>query len=237
MNHADTVVLNIDDPLLAAKAKRGRNLKFLTYALDHKADLRARRVGAVKGCCLRFDVRGKSVELNSLGRNNAYNALAALACGGLLKVPISKMIQALKTFRFPPGRQEISRLGRGWLINDSYNANPVSMAASIEALSALSVKGKKILVAGDMLELGPKAALYHRAIGKTAARQGVDVIITVGALARHMGNHFSRGRFFSYDNIVPAQKKLKEIFCDGDAVLVKGSRRMNMETVVEYLKS
>ncbi len=236
MPQGATVILNADDPLLAQKADRGKKFNIVTYGINKKARFQARDIQVVKGRHLQLKLAGKTIELRSCGRNNAYNAAAAFACGNLLHVPAQEAAGALSAFRFPKGRQEMVRLGKGWLVDDSYNANPVSMAGAIEALSALSVKGKKILVAADMLELGPRAAEYHHNAGKIAAQAGIDVVITVGKLARHIGKGAGKGpRVFSYNDAAPAQEKLKEIYTDGDAVLIKGSRRMKMEEIVRSL--
>jgi len=233
------VVINADDPLLAAHCAREKKLNVITYAVGAKARFQAKDIGVVRGCRLRLVLEGKTIELRSCGRNNAYNALAAFACGRLLGVVPRAAAKALSAFCFPKGRQEFIRLGKGWLIDDSYNANPVSMAGAIETLSVLKGQGKKILVAADMLELGTKSAAYHRSAGKMAARSGVDVIITVGRLSRNMARGAVAARpdmpVFSYDDVHGAWTKLREILANGDAVLVKGSRRMKMEEIVRSL--
>ncbi|MBI3314422.1 MAG: UDP-N-acetylmuramoyl-tripeptide--D-alanyl-D-alanine ligase [Candidatus Omnitrophica bacterium] len=233
------VVLNTDDPLLAKVAAREKKLNVITYAIHSKARFQAKDIGVVRGCRLRLILEGKTIELRSCGRNNAYNALAAFACGRLLGVAPHAAVKALSAFCFPKGRQEFIRLGKGWLINDSYNANPVSMDSAIETLSVLKGRGKKILVAADMLELGTKSAAYHRSAGKRTAQAGIDILITVGPLARNIARGAVAARpdmtVFSYDDAHDARAKLKEIWADGDAVLVKGSRRMKMETIVGSL--
>jgi len=233
------VVINADDPLLAAHCAREKKLNVITYAVGAKARFQAKDIGVVRGCRLRLVLEGKTIELRSCGRNNAYNALAAFACGRLLGVVPRAAAKALSAFCFPKGRQEFIRWGRGWLIDDSYNANPVSMACAIETLSVLRTPGKKILVAADMLELGTKSAAYHRNAGKMAARLGVDVIITVGPLSRNIARGAVAVRpdmpVFSYNDACGARTKLREIRANGDAVLVKGSRRMKMEEIVRSL--
>ncbi|MBI4309092.1 MAG: UDP-N-acetylmuramoyl-tripeptide--D-alanyl-D-alanine ligase [Candidatus Omnitrophica bacterium] len=168
------------------------------------------------------------------------NAMAAFACGRLFKVPAKDIAMALSAFRCPPGRGELVRLGKGWIINDSYNANPVSMRFAARTLDALKTKGKKIFVCADMLELGPKAKALHAAVGKYIAGFPIDYLITAGSLARLIAQGArkanGRMRIFDFDNAQAAQSKLTEILTNGDAVLVKGSRRMGMERVVESLK-
>ena len=239
MPRTGKIVLNADDPLLAVYCAREKRLHVITYAVGGKARFQAKDISVVRGCRLRLILEGKTIELRSCGRNNAYNALAAFACGRLLGVAARAAAKALSAFRFPKGRQEFIRLGKGWLIDDSYNANPVSMAGAIETLSALKGQGKKILVAADMLELGTRSAAYHRNAGKRTAQAGIDVLITVGPLARNIARGALAVRpdmpVFSYDDVQDAGTKLRKVLADGDAVLVKGSRRMKMEGVVRSL--
>ena len=109
--------------------------------------------------------------------------LRPYSCGVFFKVPFKDIVQALKSFEFPQGRGQIVRLGKGWLINDTYNANPVSMRSALQTLQAIETRGKRIFVAADMLELGKSSKALHQAMGAASPRAGVDVLITVGHLA------------------------------------------------------
>ncbi len=234
-----TVIINADDPLLAKQTAKAKNLKIISYGLHHQAKLKASAVRVKDGHYLEFIAAGQRITLNSCGVNNAYNALVAYACGVLFKVSSLDIAKALKRFEFPQGRGQIVRLGSGWLINDVYNANPVSMRSALQTLSALTVSGKKIVVAADMLELGDQAKNLHEAIGRLIAGSSVDVLITVGKLARHM-TLAARGKnkamiVVACADVEAAQRKLAQHFKNGDALLVKGSRRMKMEQVVEFL--
>ena len=234
------VILNADDPLLAGQARRARKgLKVTTYGIDHQAKVMAKNITLKGGRCLQFTWGGKTIKLNSCGINNVYNSLAAAACGSLFRVPAAAIASALGRFEFPQGRGQILRLGRGWLVDDAYNANPVSMRGALQTLDALEVAGKKIFVAADMLELGGRARSLHRAIGEAAAASSTDVLITVGGLARFMADEARRCnkdiRVFACKDVEGAQQHLARILNNGDAVLVKGSRRMKMEQVVDFL--
>jgi len=193
----------------------------------------------ISGRYLNFQVKGKTFELNSCGLNNIYNALAALSCGAFFKVPFQDIVQALKKFEFPQGRGQILRLGNGWLINDTYNANPVSMRSALQTLQALETKSQRILVAADMLELGEKSRALHQAIGESIGHAKVDVLITVGNLAKLMvprlQDRKQNMQVFACRDVESAQKYLAKVFQNGDAVLIKGSRRMRMEQVAEFL--
>ena len=231
--------VNADDPLLSAQSKKIKDPQLITYGIDRTARWQARDIEVIDGCRLCFNTGGKRIEIRSCGVNNVYNALSAYACGILFKVPSASMARALKRFEFPKGRGQIMRLGTGWLINDTYNANPVSMQSAIQTLDVIAVTGKKIFVAADMLELGEKARALHTSVGAAIARSSVDVLITVGKLARLMAVEARRRnkkmRVFACADVEAAQKQLAGVLSNGDAVLIKGSRRMKMEQVSEFL--
>jgi len=213
--------------------------KTITYGIKSKARWRASDIHIHSGRYLNFQVGGGIVELNSCGVNNVYNALAAFSCGVLFKVPVKGIVQALKSFEFPQGRGQIVRLGQGWLINDTYNANPVSMRSALQTLQSIETRSKRIFVAADMLELGNRSRALHQAMGHVIGATGVDVLITVGQLARLMAADLKHRRkkmqVFACRDVESAQKCLAKVFYNGDAVLIKGSRRMRMEQVAEFL--
>ncbi len=234
------VIINADDVLLSKKAAPSkRKYKVITYGIYKSATLQANTIIVHGATSMTFAVSGKSIELHSCGINNVYNSLAAYACGITFGVKPVDIVAALGAFEFPQGRGQILKLGRGWLLNDAYNANPVSMRSALQTLEAMSVSGKKIVVAADMLELGKQSATLHASIGALMARLHVDVLITVGALARHIGVEARRKNkrmtVVACKDVEGAKMHLAKLFENGDALLVKGSRRMKMENVVEFL--
>ena len=249
MGPRDTVVLNADDPLLSAQIHQRHPFKIITYGTKPPARWQASQVRVHAGRYLRFMVDGphaghsqllgKVVELNSCGVNNVYNAMAAFVCGVFFKVPVADIVRALKTFEFPKGRGQIVRLGKGWLVNDTYNANPVSMRLALQTLQTIETQGQRIFVAANMLELGSRSQALHRQLGTIIAAGNMDVLITVGHLARLMAKQVQRRnkkiRVFPCKDVESAQKYLTKVFHNGDAVLIKGSRRMRMEQVAEFL--
>ncbi len=252
MGAKDTVIINADDALLSQQTRKKNLFKIMTYGIKAKADWKASDTNIVSGRYLNFQVDGphgrhtrhsqlfgKIVELNSCGVNNVYNALAAVCCGVFFKVPPHDIVQALKSFELPQGRGQIVRLGRGWLINDTYNANPVSMRSALQTLQAIETRLKRIFVAADMLELGSQSRVLHQAMGRAIGAAGVDVLITVGPLAGLMAANLKRRdkkmQVFACRDVESAQKCLAKVFHNGDAVLIKGSRRMRMEQVAEFL--
>jgi len=239
LKQKDTVILNADDPRLMKQTDQKNKFKVLTYGIKSKAKWQASNIQIVSGRHLQFQVGPQLLELNSCGVNNVYNAMAAFACGVFYKVPIKAIASALKVFEFPNGRGQILRLGKGWMINDSYNANPVSMRSALQTLQAIETSGKRILVVADMLELGSQSKSLHEAMGKSITGAGVDVLITLGTLAKSMGpsarRHSKEIQVFPCVTLESAQKYLAKVFVNGDAVLIKGSRRMRMEQVAEFL--
>jgi len=161
---------------------------------------------------------------------NLDNALAAIAAGVALRLPLDGMAQRAPGIVFSRLRGEIVELpGDAILINDSYNANPISMRAALDHLASLPAGGRRVAVLGEMRELGPEAAAYHREIGEHARRRGVELLIGVGEL----------GREYNPDAEVPdaeaAAAALAERLQPRDAILVKGSRAVGLELVAERL--
>ena len=239
MGDKGVVIINSDDVLLYRQIRKKNIFKVITYGIKTRADWKASDTNIVSGRNLNFRVGSKLIELNSCGINNVYNALAAVSCGVSLKVPIKDIVLALKLFEFPQGRGQIVRLGQGWLINDTYNANPVSMRSALQTLQAIEAKFKRIFVAADMLELGKSSRALHQAMGTAIAVTGVDILITVGRLAGLMAakakSRNKKMQVFACRDVESAQKCLAKVFHNGDAVLIKGSRRMRMEQVAEFL--
>jgi UDP-N-acetylmuramoyl-tripeptide--D-alanyl-D-alanine ligase len=121
----------------------------------------------------------------------------------------------------------------GLLINDAYNANPVSMRAALSYLAERAGSRRRVAILGDMAELGRTAPAYHREVGEAAAELGVDEVLAVGTLARGYLDAGVRGR--SVATVHDALRELDEVVRPGDAVLVKASRAMGLEAVAEAL--
>jgi UDP-N-acetylmuramoyl-tripeptide--D-alanyl-D-alanine ligase len=161
---------------------------------------------------------------------NLTNALAAIAAGIALGADPAEMSARAASIRFSSLRGERVELGNGVvLVNDCYNANPVSMRAALDHLGSLEVEGRRVAVLGEMAELGPDAAEYHRGIGAHARSAGVDVLVGVGEPARD----------YEPDQLVADPSEAAELLAPllgpGDVVLVKGSRAAGLELVAETL--
>jgi UDP-N-acetylmuramoyl-tripeptide--D-alanyl-D-alanine ligase len=162
--------------------------------------------------------------------HNLQNALAAIAIGAALDAPLGEMSQRAPGITFSRLRGELIELaGDVLLVNDCYNANPISMRAALEHLASLDAAGRHIAVLGEMLELGSSAESYHREIGAHARRLGVEPILGVGELGHH----------YAPDAWAPDAEsaiRLAEAMIEpGDTVLIKGSRGVGLELVTDEL--
>jgi UDP-N-acetylmuramoyl-tripeptide--D-alanyl-D-alanine ligase len=163
--------------------------------------------------------------------HNLMNTLAAVAAARAIGVTPSGRVDV----RFSGLRGERVLLGMGaTIINDCYNANPLSMRAALDDLAAHETAGRRIAVLGDMLELGPAEDEHHRDVGAYAAAAGVDVLVTVGPRAARMLDAFD-GEAYAVADAGEAAAMAGELIAAGDVVLVKGSRGVGLEVVAETL--
>jgi UDP-N-acetylmuramoyl-tripeptide--D-alanyl-D-alanine ligase len=179
--------------------------------------------------------RPLTIEFSFSGRHNATNALAALAAYNALGLPLGKAQRGARHVTLSRWRGEEAPLpGDGVLINDCYNANPLSMAAALEHLVERAGDRRKVAVLGDMAELGPGASSYHREVGAAASRAGVDVLLAVGPLAK---SYLDGARGVPVTRWAPTVEQgltaLRRLLQPGDCVLVKGSRAMGLEAIGE----
>ena len=174
---------------------------------------------------------GDDLELPFTSRHMRLNALAALAAARAVGVePRGRLEVELSELR----GQRIQLPGPVVVINDCYNANPMSMRAALDDL-AESASGRRLAVLGDMLELGPEQDRFHAELGAYANECGIDVLVTVGPLAALIGTHFE-GELRATDGAEAAAALVRELVAPGDTVLVKASRGVGLEVVAERLK-
>ncbi len=175
-----------------------------------------------------------TVKLQAPGAHNVYNALAAAAAATALGIGKETIAAGLASFQGVKGRlQKKSGLRHALLIDDTYNANPESVRAALAVLAAAS--GKKILVLGDMGELGKSAIDLHRTIGRDARDAGLDRLLTLGELSAYATEEFGTGarHFNDIDELLHVTE---DLLADDVTLLVKGSRFMRMERVVQQLE-
>lgn len=237
-----TAVLNADDEFLSKRIKVNKE-KTISFGIKNEAAFRADQLTTSDEGYLSFRVNGELfVDLKLLGEHNVYNALAAFAVGSLLGVDELNIKQSLERYTPSELRMELVRFGDIKVINDSYNANPVSMANALKTLKQMRGEGRKIAVLGDMLELGEKTLDYHFKLGRLVAESGIDLLLTVGKLSMAIGqgakeHGMNPEKIFTFDNNEEISSYLIQDLKPGDLVLIKGSRRMKLEEVVLSLKS
>lgn len=235
------VIYNADDRHLSKIVRCKRIKRFVGFGIKNKCDYQADRIHLKENFNLEFRInQKKKFTLKSPAIHNVYNALAAVSCGRLLKIGFSGCCDVIDQFTFPKGRQTLEKIGSRWLIDDTYNANPVSFRSAIETLKKLKIPGRKILVCGDMFELGRQAKRLHGLVGKMAADSDLDFVVTVGKNAKLVSDSVKRRdnhmQAYHCGSLASAFDRLKGYVQSGDAVLVKGSRGMHMEKMVEFLK-
>jgi UDP-N-acetylmuramoyl-tripeptide--D-alanyl-D-alanine ligase len=230
-----TVILNGDNPLVRAMAKKTR-AKIVFYGMAD-AEVTAKAItqtetGMSFDCC--WPEQSFRVNLATFGRHNIYNALAAIAVGRELGLTPAEICQGIASFVPDSMRLQVQTLGQYRVINDAYNASPLSMAASIDALQDIAA-GRKVAVLGDMLELGDFAVEAHRKIGEKLAAQRIDLVITVGNLSKNIAQAAIKAGLHAEacDNHEAARQMLKTFLRPGDTVLLKGSRGMKMEQLLD----
>jgi UDP-N-acetylmuramoyl-tripeptide--D-alanyl-D-alanine ligase len=238
-------VINADDPRVLSMAKQSK-ARVLTYGFGSDAIIRGRRFKSLgfKGSSFEVRLGGKTlkVRLELPGRYNAVNALAALAIGHHFNVPLASMARSLKNVRLPGGRMTQIRLKNGiHIIDDSYNANPESVREALSNLDYTNHKQRKIVVLGDMLELGKFSQRAHREIGRAAVEADADTLFAVGEWSGEIANGAKKAglnpaKILCFETAKQAGKKLREYVRRNDLILIKGSRGIHLEEVVHALK-
>jgi UDP-N-acetylmuramoyl-tripeptide--D-alanyl-D-alanine ligase len=247
MNGYGTAIVNNDDQYLASFALRWGGRK-ISFGLGDGADVTARNLEPSGEEGIRFDlvIGGASIPvfLAAPGRHNVKNAIAAAAVATVLGISIKEIAAGLASFHPISGRTEIRKLSNGaHLIIDTYNANPYSVAEALKTLQELQKTGSAIAILGDMLELGKEAEKWHREIGTVISKGTVDSLFLKGELITYLADGAIKGGF-PKESITFFEKPEEIVSClrdklkKGDWILLKGSRKMKMETVAtEIIKA
>lgn len=233
-------LVNADDPRVVSIGESWGG-KTITYGTREGAEVRAEGITFVPGRTRFRLAGGTAVELSLLGKGGVYGALAALAVAKELDLPLDEAVTAVASVPPTPMRMEWIDLGGVSLINDAYNANPASVTAAIEVLAQMPA-GRRIAVLGDMLELGEETGRWHRSVGEAVVRGQCDMLIAVGEASSHLvdGAHaagMDEARTFWSSGVEGAGDLLCELLREGDLVLVKGSRAMGMERLVDQVRA
>jgi len=236
-----TAVLNVDDPRVARMAARTA-ARTRSYGFGDVADVGAQDVASAGEAGMRFTLRTpagrRQVATPALGRHGVHNALAAAATGIAAGCDLDEIVTGLAAGWQAPHRDTIVRAGEVTILDDSYNASPGSVAAALDLLASLPAR-RRVAVLGEMLELGDGAEAGHRAIGSLAASVA-GLIVAVGPGAAPLADAAADGapdgtRVLRATDAAEALELLRPRLRGGDVVLVKGSRGIGLERVVDGL--
>ncbi|AJP60020.1 UDP-N-acetylmuramoyl-tripeptide--D-alanyl-D-alanine ligase [Pandoraea vervacti] len=222
--------------------QRTNQRRVLDFALDMRAAVSGRYDVATRVLRVASPAGEFSLTLPLLGEHNARNALAAIACALGAHVDIGSIVRALEAFSAVKGRLQVSTLSKGplagvTLIDDTYNANPDSVRAAIDVLA--QTPAPRVLVLGDMGEVGDNGPAFHREVGEYAAQRGIDRLLAMGEQTPASVAAFGDGgeHFSDVTNVAPLVAALNATLSAPATVLVKGSRFMRMERVLEQLRA
>ena len=238
-----TAVLNTDDPYFDYLAARAQ-CRVISFGLSEKADVRATQVysDARKGTTFGLTFPGKTrhtmVVIKVHGVHNVTNALAAAAVGYALNLPGAAIAQGLARFRPAAMRSQVVTHHGVQIVNDCYNANPASMKAALQLLAQWTPARERVAVLGDMLELGRETQQMHREVGQFVATLPISRLIVCGDLGREIAagaKQAGMSAIVEMPDVTSAADWLKKTVGKGDVVLVKASRGMKMEQIVQVL--
>jgi UDP-N-acetylmuramoyl-tripeptide--D-alanyl-D-alanine ligase len=232
--------LNCDDPYVS---QFGRDFqgKVIYYGRGACGDPRAEAVDVLGADGLRIQVRAgdqhATLQLRLPGAHNAANAMAALAVGLEAGIPLTEACAALERLRPEDKRGQVMKWHGATILNDAYNSNPEALKSMIATLAGMPAK-RRILVAGEMLELGAEAEALHAACGTAAAQAGIDLVLGVRGLARAIVEAAQNAgtEAVLLDSAEAAGVWLRENLRAGDAVLLKASRGVRLEKALDALR-
>jgi len=244
VNGDGLAVLNVDDPWFD-QLRLPTRAAVVTVGSQKFADIRASEIeinGAVR---FRLSIAKKRddviIRLRTVGKHMVYNALQAAAIGYMQGLELDEIREGLESVSYPAMRMQQVDVDGIRFLNDCYNATVPSMKAALESLDCVPCEGKKIAVLGDMLELGAFEQQSHREMGLLAANVGLDRLVTVGSSARWIAEGameagLSVSHIQTVDDVQQVIHSLRGALKEGDLVLLKGSRQLRLETVLDGLR-
>lgn len=243
-----TAVICADDNRAMRFATKVKS-KVIPFGFDESASVRADHVsfsgdaGRFDGCRFKMSFDGKTLPVHLphvVAEHHIQAVLSGMAVGMAFKLNPVDMVASVQSFRSLPGRMRmIEGFRQSWIIDDTYNASPVSLSAALKTLNSFR-GGRRVAVLGDMLELGSESEEAHKKVGEWIKEYNVDFAILVGKrmLVAHetlMESGFPKDRCLWFDTPMDAADAMKNAIVPGDTVLVKGSQGMRMEKVSEEL--
>lgn len=244
-------VLNADDDkLITVESVCGR--RPVHFGIDNKTGIYAKNIvtkgllgtdAALVNVACSDGVSEFAIHISVPGRHMVYNAMAAAAVGALLGLDSAQIADGIASMETIAGRNHIIKTADYIILDDCYNANPVSMKSSIDVIA--QADGRKVCILGDMFELGTDEEKLHYEVGEYLAAKNIDVLITAGKLshtlvagARDAYKRLGKQKYeiHEYETLEELLSGLKSLLCEGDNILVKASHGMNYTRIVEYLQ-
>lgn len=239
------VIYNLDNKWSARIGNEYEGRK-ITYGIENEGTLQAKKIEfrGFEGSDIVLAVDGKEYEVSipRFGLGNVYNFLAAAAVAYAMGVDPREFDRRIKEMAYAAGRGNVFKLRENiTVLDDSYNSNPVAMEMLLGFLERYRADGRKVVIAGDMLELGRRELEEHFRIGKIVAKSDIDLLITIGKLSRNiiegaLEEGMKKNSIYHFENSSEAAEKIAKLIEKNDLVLVKGSHGIHTEVVVEKLK-
>ncbi len=234
--HDGIAFLNADDTHLVGALPSG--MKAITFGLNEPAQIHGKIVEHDDVGRATVAWKNVQIHLQVPGEHHASNALAAVAVGDFFRLNAEEIKRGLETCVAPSKRMEVLHSGGVTIINDAYNANPESMRAALNFLALKSVPegGRRVVILGDMLEMGPAAEDYHRELGEFIKTLPIQAVLAFGPHMRHLVEAIGHERWaLHFDKKEELIAEVKQSVRPGDVLLLKGSRGMAMEEVIGHL--
>ena len=239
-NESNTLVVNGDDKFLATLKEKNLNYKLKTFGFNKDNDIYCESyvIGEddLTFTCY-IDGKKEEIFIPTVGEHNIYNAMAAILVGLSLEMDLKDIKEGLKNFKASKMRLDIIKKDDLTIINDAYNASPDSMKAALDILGRY--EKRRVAILGDMFEMGEHSEYGHRLVGGYA-KENADVLITIGESSKFISDEaiklaLNSSNVYHFDNKEIAIEKLSDIINKDDVVLVKASRGMQLENIVQYL--
>lgn len=232
-----TVFLNADDAAVVSMSQ-STSAEIVLFGTSAAADFRATSICSKDGIC-QFKVDTQAFQIQG-GAHLVTGAVAAIAVGRTAGLRMSEIAECLADYQPDAGRGRIVQCQPWTVIDESYNASPASVLAAIQTLNACVSARRRILVLGDMLELGPQSIHFHREVGRALENTQIDHALIFGEFADAVASGaiaagVSTNRLSVFRDIATLSAMLDCVLTPGDAVLVKGSRSMHMERIINSL--
>lgn len=229
------LIVNADDERLC-KCRTNTSYKVVTFGIK-RGIYKPEKLSYDENNCASFYIGRTKFTLSVPGIHNVYNALAAIAVGDAYKVSKGDIAKALAGFHSTNMRMELKKANGFTIVSDCYNANPSSTKMALQTIGNMKVN-RRIAILGDMLELGAHTDVMHQEMGAMVPEMNFDVLLTVGEKAKlYVKGAKAKGMKSAYrfENVQDLISELTEIVSEGDVLLIKGSRGMHMEQVVDAM--